>query len=238
MLKIEVNNKAESAAIEIDGPIGSHWDGITAKDFTNELNKLGQVKSIDLNIRSEGGDVFEGFTMYERLVEHPAKVNARIYGIAGSIASVIAMAADHLKIADTGFFMVHRASTFGFGNAGALGKVVKVLDKMDDNLIKAYQRKTGLEDSVLRAFIEGPKDEDGTWFTGKEAFDHGFVDELVEEAPVTAHIDLRVLGDKCPAHVKEWVASCNAEHAERESKRNERTRLLEALRSTLNNSQE
>src|SRR6185369_13034984 len=79
----------DNAEIYLYGVIGGDWfgEGVTAKQFADDLKKLGNVKTIDLRINSEGGSVFDGKAMYSLLNEHPAKVVTHIDGLAASAAS-------------------------------------------------------------------------------------------------------------------------------------------------------
>src|SRR5262245_51278548 len=97
--------KAGSAEIVIFDEIGV-W-GITAKAFYDELKALGDIREIMLRVNSPGGDVFDGLAIYNMLKSHKARVNVTIDGIAASIASIIAMAGDHITMPGNTFMFVH-----------------------------------------------------------------------------------------------------------------------------------
>src|SRR5690606_37417366 len=82
--------------------------GITAQQFARDLKALGDLTLISLRIHSPGGDVFEGTAIYNLLQNHPAKVEAHIDGLAASMASVIAMAADTIYMHDNDMMIVHK----------------------------------------------------------------------------------------------------------------------------------
>jgi ATP-dependent Clp protease protease subunit len=66
--------KGKEAEILLYGDIGDSWfGGITAKQFADDLKAIGNVDTINLRINSAGGDVFDGLTIYRRLVDHSAK---------------------------------------------------------------------------------------------------------------------------------------------------------------------
>src|SRR6185369_10879333 len=112
----------DNAEIYLYGVIGGDWfgEGVTAKQFADDLKKLGNVKTIDLRINSEGGSVFDGKAMYSLLNEHPAKVVTHIDGLAASAASFLAMAGDEIEIAEGAFVMIHNAYTIAMGDAREL----------------------------------------------------------------------------------------------------------------------
>jgi len=88
------------SALEIDvydDVMDSFW-GVSAR-YMRAVLKYSNAQQINLRINSEGGDVFEGFAIYNLLSQHPANVHASIDCKAFSIASVLAMAADEITMA-------------------------------------------------------------------------------------------------------------------------------------------
>src|SRR5688572_30739116 len=79
--------------------IGQTWfgDGMTAARFRKDLEALGDVSELILRFNSPGGEVFDGFSIYNALREHKAKKRGIVDGIAASIASVILMACDEVE---------------------------------------------------------------------------------------------------------------------------------------------
>lgn len=170
------------AEIAIYDEIGG-W-GITAREFSDELKMYADVSLIDLHIHSPGGDVFEGMAIYNLLVNHPARVEATIDGLAASMGSVVAMAADTITIPENAMMMVHRPWGIQGGDADEMRRYADLLDKVESNLVSAYTKKTGLSDDVIRELLA-----DETWLTGPEAVERGFADQLAE--PLTAAASLQ-----------------------------------------------
>src|SRR5690606_40642686 len=66
-------------------------------EFKAELDKLGDIKYLNIYINSPGGSVFVASTMVsmlERLKQKSAKINAYVDGIAASAASFLMMVAE------------------------------------------------------------------------------------------------------------------------------------------------
>ena len=125
---------SQSAEIEIYDEIG-YW-GITAKEFANQLNGLGnEINEIKVLINSPGGSVDDGITIYSLLKAHSAQVSVEIQGMAASIASVIAMAGDSVSMNHLGLFMIHNPATIARGDADEMRKAADVLDKVKNNII-------------------------------------------------------------------------------------------------------
>jgi len=167
------------AAIEIYDEIGG-W-GKTAKDFKNELAALGDVEGIELSIHSPGGSVLDGWAIYNLLKASKAHVVAKIDGLAASMATVVAMAADEVHMPENAFFMIHNPSGLAIGGAEEMRDYADLLDKMQGGIRAAYAGKTGLDDDKLDELMAAE-----TWFTGSEAKELGFVDVVTDALEMAA----------------------------------------------------
>ena len=90
-----------------------YWD-ISARSFIDELQAI-DADQIDLHINSPGGAVFDGVAIQNSIKHHKANVTVYIDGIAGSIASIIALAGDQVMIADNAYVMIHNPSSIVWG---------------------------------------------------------------------------------------------------------------------------
>lgn len=179
--KMQVNNKKDTAEIQMYDMIGM-W-GISADQFGRDLKALGDVKHINLHISSDGGDVFEGRAIFSLLVQHPARVVSHIDGLAASIATLIALAGNEVRMADGSFFMIHNAWGVGIGDSRDLRKLADLLESVNGSLLDTYQAKTKLERDKLIQMMD-----DETWMTANEAKDYGFADVVSEPLKVAASI--------------------------------------------------
>jgi len=178
-------SRGSTGEIYLYGQIGASWfgDGITAKQFSDDLKKLGKVSAIDLRINSEGGDVFDGRTMYSLLVQHDAKITVYVDGLAASIASLIAMAGDTIKMAAGSFTMVHSPWTLSMGNAADLRRTADLLDSVEGTLIDTYVARTKNDKAKIKTWLDAE-----TWFTADEAKANGFADEVIEPLKAAASV--------------------------------------------------
>jgi len=173
---------AGAAEIKIYDEIGM-W-GITARQFSDELAALGQVKQISLFIHSPGGDVFDGIAIYNLLKKHPANITVHIDGLAASMASVIAMAGDKVVMPENAMLMIHKPWGISGGNANEMRDYADLLDKVEAVLIPAYATKTGKSADELAQMLEGE-----TWLNGRECVEQGFADELEPAVNVMARLE-------------------------------------------------
>ncbi len=200
-LKIQAKNK--TAEIWLYGDIGDgFWaESISAKQFVDELKKAGNVSSILLHVNSPGGSVFDGLAIYNSLRAHSARVDVEIDGMALSIASVIALAGDSVKMAGNAFMMIHNPWTWTSGEAKDLRKEADRLDQVRDSLLNTYAAKVSPKATTEQ--VTAWMDEE-TWFNAEDALKYGFADEIFNALDVAAKYDLSRFGFKnTPAGAKE-----------------------------------
>lgn len=157
------------------------FGGMSAKQFISELNKLGQVDTINLHINSPGGSVFEGVAIYNSLKAHPARIEIDIDGVAASIASVIAMSGDEIRIAANAMMMVHDPMGFAMGSAADLRKTADLLDQVKGVIVDTYAARTGQPVAKLTEMMA-----DETWMSAAEAVDLGFADACTDDQRIAA----------------------------------------------------
>lgn len=182
-MTIEFKARGSTGEIWLYDQIGaSFWgDGITAKAFQKELTALGKVTTINLRINSPGGDVFDGTSIYNQLKAHPARVVVDIDGLAASIASVIAMAGDEIRIAGNAMMMIHNPHGVAMGDSLEMHRVAALLDQVKGNIVDTYAARTGNTRANVEAWMN-----DETWLTAEAAVQHGFADAVVQEQRVAA----------------------------------------------------
>lgn len=164
----------------------SFWgDGITSKSFQKELTALGKVTNIDLRINSPGGDVFDGFAIYNMLAQHPATIDVYVDGVAASIASIIAMAGDNIKMAKNSLMMIHNPQGVAIGDENEMDRVKALLQQVKGNLTATYVDRTKNKAADVANWMD-----DETWFTAESAVEHGFADSVISAQAVNACFDL------------------------------------------------
>lgn len=184
--------------INIKGPVVDNdtgwvydWlglDSASPKAVNDILNdeELDPDEDIQVDIASNGGDVFAASEIYAALRSAKGKVTVNVQGLAASAASFIAMAGDEVNIAPTAQIMIHKAS-FGntTGNSDDMTHNAGVLDGLDVSISNAYQLKTGLAQADLLQMMSNE-----TWLTAQQAVDKGFADNIMfvdENAPLVTN---------------------------------------------------
>lgn len=165
------NVAADEAELLLYDEIGGF--GTYAEDFLTELKAVTAPK-LRVKVNSPGGSVFEGVALANALRSHPAEVTVQVDGIAASIASVIAMAADRVVVQPQAMLMVHDASGVCLGNAQDMQDMAALLDKISDNIADAYVAKAGGSRDEWRQVMKAE-----TWFNAEEAVEAGLADEVM-----------------------------------------------------------
>jgi len=185
-LKVVKNAKEKSADIWIYQNIGTGWfDGFSAKEFADEVKKLGKIDIINVYLNSAGGNVFDGVAIYNILQRNKARVIVQIDALAASIASVIAMAGDEIRMAENALMMIHNPWGFVIGDVNDFAKAIEDLNKVKENsIMPAYQKQSGMEEKEIAKLMDAE-----TWMSAAEAKEYGFIDEISEGKEIAAHID-------------------------------------------------
>ena len=200
-----VKNEAEkSATINIHGEIASQpdkdwWTGEIIDDDTytcpqlleQDLENLGDVDEITLDINSLGGDAYTGIAIHNRIKSLDAKVNVVVSGVAASAASIIAMAGDTIQMYPGSMMMIHGVSTCSFNwmtqkDAENVAQWLSVLNKAISTI---YSDKTGADfDDVFEMITDGNEH----WMNSDVAVEDGYATEIIEDADpvvITASAD-------------------------------------------------
>lgn len=131
-------------------------------------------QDIELQIASNGGDVFAGSEIYTALKAYTGQVTCQVVGLAASAASIIAMAGDKVQMSPVAQLMIHQAWTDNEGNSDSMNHTADVLNSLDGSIVNAYMLKTGLDQNTIIKMMS-----DETWMSAQAAVDKGFADEIM-----------------------------------------------------------
>ena len=174
-MKYEFTNSGDGYDLKIYDYIGTCDFG--TKELEEELNKA-KGKPLNVYINSYGGEVFEGFAIYNILKRYEGYKTITVDGIAASIASVIALSGDKLRMNKASMFMIHNASSWAWGTADEMEKVVQSLRQINSVIRGIYLEKVNVTEDQLIEMMNAEK-----YLTAQECFDYGFADEIIDETP-------------------------------------------------------
>jgi ATP-dependent protease ClpP protease subunit len=180
--------KAEDGAAEIRlyDVISREW-GQSAEQFAKDLKDL-RGSSVHLRVNSPGGDVQEGWAIYNTIKADPRDFHGHVDGAAYSMASVILTACDTVEQPSNAMQLVHKPWSVAIGNADAFRKQADWLDKMETHLLDAYQNRCGGKTSRedLKKMVDAE-----TLIDGREALAMGLIDTCTDPMKAAAcKIDL------------------------------------------------
>ncbi|GAA4221575.1 ATP-dependent Clp protease proteolytic subunit [Sphingomonas endophytica] len=180
--------------ILIYGIVGDSADGLEAAWLVDRIQHA--PDDITVRINSLGGLLFDGFAIYNALKASPRTVTVIVDGVAGSIASVIAMAGDRIIMAENAVMMIHKPSDGTYGDADALRTVADRLDFLQNQLVQIYAARTGMSEDALHPLLDAE-----TWMSAPEALSLHFIDEIAGHATATNLLDASRFGFRAvPAH--------------------------------------
>jgi len=176
----------EDATISIFGFIG--FDYSTSVDNTEKrisaaLRSIGK-KDVVVNLNSPGGNFFNGVAIYNLLRLHPAKITVNILGVAGSAASVIAMAGDQINMGIGSKLMVHNASAILVGNKYDAHDAFELMTEIDAGMAEIYAARSGKSAKKTTAWMDRNRGG-GTTFDTKSAIANGLVDGEIDAVNIS-----------------------------------------------------
>lgn len=173
--KMEFRNSADKAELKIYDNIEKFW-GFDTEQLEEKLEEAAG-KPLNVYINSYGGEVFEGFAIYNILKRYSGRKTVYVDGVAASIASLIALSGDHIVMHKASMIMIHNASGACFGTAEDMEKTAAALHQINQILKDVYEQRTNLTEDQITDFMNQEK-----FFTAEECLQYGFADEIDEEA--------------------------------------------------------
>lgn len=174
-----LEENGDTADLYIFGEISSYGQWYeddpdrSAYNIVNELKKA-SAKNINVHINSMGGDVGEGFAIYNTLKNSSKNVTTYCDGFACSAASVVFMAGSERIMSRETLLMIHNAWTRSVGNSDDLRKDADDLDKINETMSNAYLDGTNISKEDLKTLMDNE-----TWITADEAMQYGFATKII-----------------------------------------------------------
>lgn len=143
----------------------------SAWSLVQEIKDL-DVDVIHVHVDSYGGDVSEGWAIYNALREHKARIVTYADGYVASAAIYPFMAGDERIASSVSAFFFHEVQVATEGNADELRRAADLADLLTDTGINAL-REAGVDGEKIERMIR-----EETWITGQQAYDLGIATEI------------------------------------------------------------
>lgn len=154
-------------------------DEVTPDDVLQTLSELDGVKDIDVYVNSPGGGVFAGMAIYNILnrFSKNSTLIGHIDGVAASIAGVLIMVCDRIKMPANTLLMIHDPliGLFGNYNIKDLEELIKVLKPVKETIVNVFEARMNLERDKIIELMEAE-----TYITADIALEYGLIDEIGE----------------------------------------------------------
>jgi ATP-dependent Clp endopeptidase proteolytic subunit ClpP len=171
------------------------------QDIQDVLNQIDATKPLNIYINSCGGSVFAGISIYNMLKRSPCNKTVYIDGLAGSIASVIAMAGDKIVMPSNSFLMIHKPLCAIQGNATDMVQMASDLDKIQVGIMNIYAQKLakGCDIATIQDLVNAE-----TWIVGSDASKY-FDVTVIESNKAVASVSSLLNYSKVPKELKNDV---------------------------------
>ena len=163
--------------------------GISFRDINEFCDSLpAEDKTIDVHIHCNGGDVLEGWAIYDRLRATGKEITTIVDGTAASMATVILMAApkERRKAYANAQILVHNPwldpawlGNNGMATADDLEKAAANLKEQQDRILDLYVERCGCDREEMAALMAEDK-----FISVERAMELGMVGEVI--APISA----------------------------------------------------
>ena len=157
--------------------------GVDGMSFSDVQDFLGWVapddNHIDIELHSCGGDVAEGYAIYDALRATGKEISATVVGRCASMATVILLAApiERRKMYPHAKILIHSPYCPGIDGSidiAALESLKAGLEAEREKMLSLYVERCGVDRSLLEEQMAKE-----TWFGGEIAKQLGFVSEVI-----------------------------------------------------------
>lgn len=177
------NNKA---VIRIVDYIESDYDERNMRWVVDDFLTQG-IKEADVYLNTRGGDVFAAAEMVRQLSRFDKVVITA--GALVASAGTFFMAKFYTRAYQNSQFMVHKPSMVMIGNEDQVSSQAKGLKNVTEDYRNAYAAKTGMTtEQIEELWAKGDY-----WMNAAEAFEKGFIDEIIAEELEVKEEDVALL---------------------------------------------
>ena len=113
--------------------------------------------------------------IYTMLMDDAGEITVKIFGMAASAASVIAMAGTKVLMSPTALMLIHNPWTVAIGDKAEMQRAGVMLEEVKESIINAYELRTGLSRTKLSHLMD-----DETPMNVHKAIALGFCDGMLE----------------------------------------------------------
>lgn len=171
----DIQQSGEEANIYIFGDITSFRcieNDVSAYHLANQLEQAGNLAEINVHIDSCGGEVSEGFAIYNAIRNKNAQITTYADGFVASAAIYPFLAGTQRVANNVSAFYFHPVVGGGCGYAEDLRETADELDKLTEIGLRAFTN-TGMQERAARDLINSK-----TWYNPEEVLEMGLATSI------------------------------------------------------------
>lgn len=175
----DMQQSGEEANIYIYGDITSHpWEqsDVSAFRLANQLEQAGNLAEINVHVDSYGGEVSEGFAIYNALRAKNAQITTHADGFVASAAIYPFLAGTQRIANNVSAFYFHPVIGGGRGYAEDLREAADELDKLTEIGLGAFTN-AGMKEQAARDLINSK-----TWYSPEAVLEMGLATSIQKGA--------------------------------------------------------
>lgn len=175
----DMQQSGEEANIYIYGVITRYiWEqsDVSAFRLANQLEKAGNLAEINVHVDSYGGDVSEGFAIYNALRAKNAQITTHADGFVASAAIYPFLAGTQRIANNVSAFYFHPVIGGGRGYAEDLREAADELDKLTEIGLGAFTN-AGMKEQAARDLINSK-----TWYSPEAVLEMGLATSIQKGA--------------------------------------------------------
>lgn len=171
-----INNRTRE--IRIQGPIESWRDSYLQLEA--ELSSmLAMPGDVTIRINSPGGEVFEGFGMFDLIQRAQVRTVGIVEGIAASAAGWLLQACTERRMSPNSYLMLHHVEGCACGTSSDMRETADMSDKLEDRIRSIFQQRSGQPAEVVDGWFD---DASARYFDADEALSLGLIDAIEQPA--------------------------------------------------------
>lgn len=185
MAELKIYNDIQS---EDTQNIVQFWGGVKGTSFRDIDEFIKDIpaddETIDIRLHCNGGEVLEGFAIYDKLRSTGKTISAVVEGTCASMATIILLSAqaDKRKAYQNAEFLIHEPYMYfstEHGTADELRRASEEMQRLEDKLTDIYVDRTNADRDTIIAIMK-----DGKFISADKAQEIGLISTIV--APASA----------------------------------------------------
>jgi ATP-dependent Clp protease protease subunit len=177
------------ATLRIYSVIGTEEDEFSSSNLINFLDNNKEATDLTIRIKSPGGSVREGWSIYDLLKNSGRKIKTIAEGELYSIATVIFLAGEEREMFPNADGLIHMPripNPEGDFQAADLREMAKYMDREEEKILNLYKEVTGKDEVTLREYMNKE-----TMLSADDMLALGFATKITEPIKAVAYFNYK-----------------------------------------------